>query len=387
MGQAGWIPLDATANETDFVDSGHVRIGVHESAATAANPVEFEILDHRIGSGEVPPASTGDYEPYLGEYTQAETRRTMTVLVSDGALAVDIPGQIVLALNEPDEEGRRYAKLSPRVFVTFARQEDGRFDEMQIHEIVRMQRTATPEEIDADVPERFHPYLGTYLLAQLNAEFTVIYRDESLAVEDPLAKRTVGLQPPDAEGRWVDEFGKNAISFEREEDGVFMTMVIDSASTFRRGDAVAAEAEAVVDESPEVQAVKAALRDLHQAGADADAERLFGCFDPDAIIFGTDKSERFTLEEYRRFVEPYLAQGHGWTSVPTEQNVYVSEDGNFAWFDERLDKPGFQELRGTGVLRKIDGSWKVLQMNMAFTVPNELAGSLAEMVRELDQGK
>jgi hypothetical protein len=387
MGQAGWIPLDATANEVDFVDSGHIRIGIHESAATAANPVEFEILDHRIGSGEAPVAAPGQYEPYLGEYTQAETRRTMTVLVSDGALAVDIPGQIVLALNDPDEEGRWYAKLAPTVFVTFGEDRDGHFEEMQIHEIVRMQRTATPEEIDADVPERFHPYLGTYLLAQLNAEFTVIYRDDSLAVEDPLAKRTVGLKPPDAEGRWVDEFDKNTIRFEREEDGVFMTMVVDSASTFRRAAAVAAEAAAVLEESPEVQAVKAALRGLHQAGADADAERLFGCFDPDAIIFGTDKSERFTLEEYRNFAGPYLAQGHGWTSVPTEQNVYVSDDGNFAWFDERLDKPGFQELRGTGVMRKVDGSWKVLQMNTAFTVPNELAGPLAEMARELDQEK
>ena len=124
--------------------------------------------------------------------------------------------------------------LQNSFFITFGQNEDGSFDEMQIHEIVRMQRTADPEEIDADVPERFHPYLGTYLLAQLNAEFTVIYRNDSLAVKDPLAGQTIGLQPPDEEGGWLDEFGKNTISFERGEEGQIRALLIDSVSRFKR---------------------------------------------------------------------------------------------------------------------------------------------------------
>lgn len=133
------------------------------------------------------------------------------------------------------------------------------------------------------------------------------------------------------------------------------------------------------------QAVKAMLQDFHRAGVEADGERLFGHLLPDAIIFGTDKTERFTVAEYKAFVEPYLSKGIGWTSVPTEQNVFVSDDGQFAWFDERLDKPGFDELRGTGVLRKVDGAWKVAQFNLAFTVPNELARDLAADIRDLEK--
>jgi transglutaminase-like putative cysteine protease len=234
MGEAGWIPLDATVGETDYVDSGHIRVGVHESGATALNPVAIEVLDHQLNAGETQATDTAKYEPYVGEYTNVEAGRTMTVLVQDGGLALDIPDQLVLALHDADDEGRWGAKLSEKVYVLFERDDADRVVEMQIHEIVRMQRTADPDEVDAEVPERFRPHLGKYLLAPVNAEFTVIYRDGSLAVEDPLNNKTVGLQLPDDRGRWMDEFDKHAISFDREEDGVFQTLVLDAANSFQR---------------------------------------------------------------------------------------------------------------------------------------------------------
>lgn len=50
MGEAGWIPLDTTRREFDYVDSGHIRIGVHQSTATALNARKIEILDYRTDS-------------------------------------------------------------------------------------------------------------------------------------------------------------------------------------------------------------------------------------------------------------------------------------------------------------------------------------------------
>ena len=50
IGEAGWIPLDTTRHETDYVDSGHIRIGVHQSTATALNARKIEILDYRADS-------------------------------------------------------------------------------------------------------------------------------------------------------------------------------------------------------------------------------------------------------------------------------------------------------------------------------------------------
>ena len=134
----------------------------------------------------------------------------------------------------------------------------------------------------------------------------------------------------------------------------------------------------------EVEAVKAMLRDFHAAGRAADGERVFSYLLPDAVLFGTDSNERWTVEAYRAFARPYMDQGVGWSGTPTEQNVFLSADGTVAWFDERVDKPGFQEVRVTGVLLKVDGAWKVAQFNFAFTLPNELAREVAAMVEELE---
>ena len=47
MGEAGWIPVDVTSHETDYVDSGHIRLGVLKTKVTVINFREMEILDYR----------------------------------------------------------------------------------------------------------------------------------------------------------------------------------------------------------------------------------------------------------------------------------------------------------------------------------------------------
>ena len=48
MGDAGWIPLDVTINETDYVDSGHIRLGILETITTVINFKEMTILDYSV---------------------------------------------------------------------------------------------------------------------------------------------------------------------------------------------------------------------------------------------------------------------------------------------------------------------------------------------------
>ena len=48
MGPAGWIPLDTTIAEVDYVDSGHIRIGVFGSVATSLNSRSIDVLDYRV---------------------------------------------------------------------------------------------------------------------------------------------------------------------------------------------------------------------------------------------------------------------------------------------------------------------------------------------------
>lgn len=235
MGDAGWIQVDATASEPDFVDSGHIRVGIYESTTTALNPGKMEIVEYRVASGDAENLAAADekYAQYVGEYNHPVTEDVFKVLVKDGGLAVDIPNKMVLGFNDPDEEGRWYCKLSKSLYCTFER-DDGEVVELQLHELVPLPRKGELEEIGEDVPEEFKPYLGVYLLAQLNAEFTVLFMDGGLAVHDTIENAKVKLQPPNEEGGWVDEFNKNTIYFERDDEGAVTSMTIDSTNRFRR---------------------------------------------------------------------------------------------------------------------------------------------------------
>ena len=50
MGKSGWIPVDVTIHETDYVDSGHIRLGILKTKATVINFKEMTIQDYTVGS-------------------------------------------------------------------------------------------------------------------------------------------------------------------------------------------------------------------------------------------------------------------------------------------------------------------------------------------------
>jgi transglutaminase-like putative cysteine protease len=238
MGKAGWITVDSTASEIDYVDSGHIRIGEFQSMVTALNPKKMEVLDFTAGSMKMGKKETDTalYGAYVGEYTSPVTKTVLKVFVQGGSLAVDIPKKVVLALKDADEQGRWYCKLTDQLYFTFERKllGLGKVEEMHLHQIIPLPRKEGPQDPMHNVPEKFKPYLGTYSLAALQAEFKVIYKNGCLAVDDPLAKKIVKLQPPDENGMWLDEFNKNSIFFEKDAKGNITAMKIDSVDKFIR---------------------------------------------------------------------------------------------------------------------------------------------------------
>lgn len=124
---------------------------------------------------------------------------------------------------------------------------------------------------------------------------------------------------------------------------------------------------------------EAVLDDWHAAAAEADEARYLGHFAPDAVFLGTDASERWTLEEFTEYVREYFPRG-GWTYLPHDRHVMRSDDGRLAWFDEGLTHGSYGELRGTGVLRLVDGLWRLAHYNMTFTIPNDVAREVVRVV-------
>ena len=128
--------------------------------------------------------------------------------------------------------------------------------------------------------------------------------------------------------------------------------------------------------------VARALDDFHDAAARTDERRYFAHFAPEGVFLGTDGAERWDVAAFRAYAHPHFAQGRGWSYRATERNITLAPDGDVAWFDETLANESYGPCRGTGVLRRIDGEWKIAQYNLTIPIPNDLAKTVVGMIRK-----
>lgn len=126
------------------------------------------------------------------------------------------------------------------------------------------------------------------------------------------------------------------------------------------------------------------LNDLHGAASRADGEAYFALFTPDAIFLGTDATERWTVDEFKAYAAPHFSKGRGWTYTVTERHINIAHSGQHASFDELLHNDGLGLCRGTGVLRRINGSWKIEQYHLTIPIPNALARDVVGLIKKAE---
>jgi ketosteroid isomerase-like protein len=132
----------------------------------------------------------------------------------------------------------------------------------------------------------------------------------------------------------------------------------------------------------ERKSIDAMLDGWHDAAAKADETRYFGAMAPEFVFLGTDATERWDRASFRAFAHPYFAKGKAWTFVPRDRHVILSPRGDVAWFDEKLDSASYGDCRGTGVVRRIAGAWKIAHYNLTIPIPNDLAKAVVGMIKE-----
>jgi uncharacterized protein (TIGR02246 family) len=118
-------------------------------------------------------------------------------------------------------------------------------------------------------------------------------------------------------------------------------------------------------------AVSRVLDELNDAAAKADEARYFALYADDAVFLGTDGKERWDLAAFRAFAHPYFAKGRAWSFRSVRRAIVFDESGSVAWFDEDLATPNLGPCRGSGVLVRRGGAWKIAQYNLAVVLPNE----------------
>lgn len=140
----------------------------------------------------------------------------------------------------------------------------------------------------------------------------------------------------------------------------------------------------IVAQGPDTQKnINTVLDAWHNAASNANFDNYFELMTPDGVFLGTDAAENWQNKAFRDFSKPYFDRGKAWSFASIERNVYINETNDFAWFDELLDTQ-MKLCRGSGVLKKVDGKWKIAHYVLSITVPNENVDELVELKKEKD---
>lgn len=130
--------------------------------------------------------------------------------------------------------------------------------------------------------------------------------------------------------------------------------------------------------------ITTALDAWHQAASNADFDAYFGLMTDSAIFVGTDATEIWDVEAFKNYSKPHFDKGRAWSFKAIDRNVYVEGlNPNIAWFDEHLETQ-MGICRGSGVLKKVNGNWKVHHYVLSIAVPNENVSELTKMKSEWD---
>jgi hypothetical protein len=120
----------------------------------------------------------------------------------------------------------------------------------------------------------------------------------------------------------------------------------------------------------EKKEINSVVNQWHKAAAEANFDNYFGLMTDDAVFIGTDASENWNRKDFEAYSKPHFDKGKAWTFHTLERNIYVDKSNKIAWFDELLDT-SFKICRGSGVLEKVNGKWKIKHYVLSMTIPNE----------------
>jgi hypothetical protein len=147
--------------------------------------------------------------------------------------------------------------------------------------------------------------------------------------------------------------------------------ILLATTTLRAAEPRAAQAE-----------ISELLDRFHRAAAEADGELYFSLFADGAVFIGTDVGERWSVDEFKAFAEPYFSTGRGWTYESRERHIAVAPGGETAWFDEILLNDSYGTCRGSGVVRHTEAGWRIAQYHLTIPIPNHLARQITDLIKQ-----
>lgn len=124
------------------------------------------------------------------------------------------------------------------------------------------------------------------------------------------------------------------------------------------------------------QELNTLIDNWHISAGKADFNRYFGAMTDDFVFLGTAPGERWNKEQFTIFSKPYFDKGKAWNFKPSNRIWKIKK--NIAWFDEDLDT-WMKGCRGSGIVEKIKGKWKISYYNLTVLIENEKIKEFIEL--------
>ncbi|MFP6807241.1 MAG: nuclear transport factor 2 family protein [Pseudomonadales bacterium] len=128
--------------------------------------------------------------------------------------------------------------------------------------------------------------------------------------------------------------------------------------------------------------INSLLDGFHLAATNSEFDNYFSRFAEQGIFLGTDAAERWNVQAFKAYAKQAFADGNGWHYEVVSRNIKINE--GLAWFDEVLDNSRLGRCRGTGILLKEGGEWKIAQYSLTLLIPNEIAMEVGKQTMAID---
>jgi hypothetical protein len=293
------------------------------------------VWDTLLGEEPTDGGATEDYEPYLGNYIAnfGQFRNEIfTVLVQNNRLAIDIPGQQVFELKEPDEEGKWYFVISSDVAVSFELDENDNVIAMKMYQAgMTFELPREGVEPAPEIPlDELQKYLGSYRSEELQITVEVLIQNNRLAIDVP-GQMVYELYPPDEEGVWLFRVTPDiSVSFNETPGGQ-----VDSLTMYQAGQ------EFVL---PQVESkalpTVAEIMALRDAEGNEAALAAMGDYVVNSTVYSAQSGVRGTVSVYVAGPDKYR--------VDSDYGKYghstVVVNGDQGWVESSFAP--FKELRG-----------------------------------------
>jgi hypothetical protein len=166
------------------------------------------VWKHLAELDEVQPSaasSKADYQQFIGQYHAnfgPFKGAIFTFLVKEnGKPAVDVPGQMVYELKDPDESGKWFFTLTDTISISFEHTENGAVSVMRMQQNgMNFELPRKGYEIPAEVePGTFDKFLGLYDSKLLNGKINAMLQNHRLTLDIP-NQMAYELHLPDENG-------------------------------------------------------------------------------------------------------------------------------------------------------------------------------------------